>query len=128
MHTAPFSLPFTMLPCSAVKQVAAGYAGGDKDIDDLENDGSRYVTMSKSKNGSDTVPLGNITGTITCDPWYPNNIQTATGIPLRFDGVNGVKYKIAGFKVSWIDKTPVGRQDVTLSVKSAVIICQHDTP
>lgn len=102
------------------QEVAAGYTGGahDIDVEDQSIDGSYYVTVPKSKNGSDTVALGDITGTITCDPWYPDNIQTT---PL-----DGLENKIVGFTVSWIDKTPIGRQDVTLSVKSAVIICKHD--
>ncbi len=112
------------------QELAARYLGGNHDSDVLDAeghvdetiDGSYYKTMPKSKNGSATETLNGVTYTITCDPWYPNNIQTASGSPLMFDGV---RYKIVGFKVSWIDKTPVGRQDVTLSVKSAVIICEH---
>jgi len=99
------------------QELAAGYTGGEEDADDQGNVGSYYITMPKSKGGSDTVTLDDITGIITCDPWYPDNIDTAL--------LDGLKNKIAGFTVSWIDKTPVGRQDVPLSVKAAVIICRH---
>lgn len=101
------------------RELAAGYKGGEGTID---VPGSYYVTMPMSTGGSAVVLLGDVTYTITCDPWYPSNIYADAG-PLQFDGID---YKVAGFKVSWIDKTLIGRQDATLSVKSAVIICKHD--
>lgn len=118
------------------QEIAAGYNGGKIDIDDAINEGSYYSTMPKSTGGSrsekiddrDTTDTSDdIYATVTCDPWYPNNIRTVTGEDLKFidPPSSGIKYKTIGFTVSWTEKTPAGQQEKTLSVRSAYNICDH---
>jgi type II secretory pathway pseudopilin PulG len=94
--------------------------------------GSYYITMPLSTAGSKSVTIDDrgtiddisddLMGALTCYPWYPANIQAPLGGDLLFDGV---RYKIAGFVISWAEKAPFAGQSRTCSVRAATYICER---
>ncbi len=106
------------------QEMQAGYNGGS-------GGGAYYTTMPLSTAGSKPVTIDDrgtadnsddLMGVLSCSPWYPANIQTALGVRLTFDGV---RYKIAGFVVSWDEKTPLLGQGQAYSVRTASYVCEH---
>lgn len=106
-------------------EMQAGYNGGSLG-------GAYYATMALATAGSANVTIDDrgtvdvsddLIGVLNCSPWYPLNIQTDIGDSLKFDGV--VRYKIVGFVVSWVEKTPLMGRDKAFSMRTASYICEH---
>jgi hypothetical protein len=104
-------------------EAQAGYNGGSFD-------GSYYNTMPLSTLGFVNVTIDDrgtadtsddIVGTLTCSPWAPLNVQDSLGNTLNFDGV---RYKIVGFVLSWVEPT-IGGQGQPFSVRTASYVCEH---
>jgi hypothetical protein len=110
---------------------AAGYTGGSLISGVLD---SYYFTMPLSTGGFKNVTIDDrgttsdesddIIGVLSCSPWSTANYQyqTSPGGDLKFDGV---RYKIAGFVLSWTEKAPLTGQSQAYSVRTASYVCEH---
>ncbi|MCX5665516.1 MAG: prepilin-type N-terminal cleavage/methylation domain-containing protein [Candidatus Omnitrophica bacterium] len=93
--------------------------------------GAYYTTMPLATGGYKNVTIDDrgttntsddLIGRLTCSPWYPDNIRTSGG-DLTFDGI---RYKIVGFIVSWVEKTPLMGRGQTYSVSAASYMCERE--
>lgn len=76
------------------QEVKAGYDGGSGTT------GNYFVTVTSASPVA-VIMDDNLNGTITPDPYYPDNIKNTDGSLLTY---KGIPYKIIGFVVSWTEK------------------------
>lgn len=83
------------------REIQAKYDGGSGDEADF------YATVSSAdpvnvtiddRSTSDTAD--DLIGTVTPDPYFPNNIEDSGGTPLSY---YNIPYKIVGFVISWTE-------------------------
>lgn len=81
------------------QETRAGYDGGSDD------EGDYYATVSSAApvpvviDDRGTIDTADdLIGTITPDPYYPDNIENSDGTQINY---NGVPFKIIGFVVNW---------------------------
>jgi len=72
-----------------------------------ENEADYYATVTSANPVSVVIddrgtadPSDDLTGTITPDPYHPDNIENPDGTPITY---KGVPYKIVGFVVTWTE-------------------------
>ncbi|MBN2453273.1 MAG: hypothetical protein JXB40_03315 [Candidatus Omnitrophica bacterium] len=103
------------------REIRGGYDGGDSD------EGDYYVTVTSATGNSVTIDErgtaaveDDLIGTIAPDPYYPLNIEDASGDPLTYQGV---PYKVIGFTVTW-------QEDATgqiCSERALTYVCYHSS-
>lgn len=83
------------------QEIMAGYDGGNG------GEGDYYVTVTSANpvpvlidDRGTADPADDLMGTITPDPYLPDNIENPDSTPIAY---KGIPYKIIGFVVSWVE-------------------------
>jgi len=118
-HARHRQAALNMLDNYIAREIRAGY--------DADSGGDYYVTVSSGDPVSVLIDdrgtastADDLMGTITPDPYYPNNVENADGTMIKQDDLS---YKIIGFVISWTEDYTKN----TCSERAGTYVVHHST-